>query len=69
MLGILLSESAEILYSIIKLTYDASKGVYYWYYEMEEPEQKKIHELEERIINLEKTIKNDKQLQNSKEVL
>ena len=53
MLGILISESAEVLYSLVKLTYDAGRGAYYWYYDEEKPENKKINELEDRIIDLE----------------
>jgi len=53
MLGILITESAEVLYSLIKLTFDAGRGAYYWYYVEEQPEKKKIHELENRIIDLE----------------
>ena len=53
MLGILITESAEVLYSLIKLTFDAGRGAYYWYYVEEQPEKKKIHELENRIIYLE----------------
>jgi hypothetical protein len=53
MLGILISESIEVLYSVIKLTYDTGRGIYYWYYDEELPENKKIYDLENRIINLE----------------
>ena len=49
MLGILITESAEVLYSLIKLTFDAGRGAYYWYYVEEQPEKKKIHELENPI--------------------
>tara|TARA_Y100000590_G_scaffold378559_1_gene445578 strand:- start:414 stop:617 length:204 start_codon:yes stop_codon:yes gene_type:complete len=64
MLGILISESAEILYSLVKLTYDTGKGIYCWYYDEENPKDernkdKKIHELENRIVSLEKKIKNN----------
>ena len=53
MLGILISESAEVLYSLVKLTYEAGCGAYYWYYDEEKPENKKIHELENRINEIE----------------
>jgi len=56
MLGILLSESVEVMYSIIKITYEAGCGIYYWYYEEENPENKKIKNLETRIKELEKKI-------------
>ena len=54
MLGIIISESAEIIYSLVKLTFDAGRGVYYWYYDEEKPENKKIRDLEARIVHLEK---------------
>ena len=58
MLGILLSEGAEVMYSIVKITYEASRGVYYWYYDEENPDNKKIKNLENRIEELEKKLKN-----------
>ena len=53
MLGLLISESAEIVFSVVKLTFETGRGVYYWYYGEEKPENKKIHELEDRIVHLE----------------
>ena len=60
MLGILLNEGVEVMYSIVKITYEASRGVYYWYYDEEKPENKKIKNLENRIEELEKQLKNEK---------
>ena len=60
MLGILLSEGVEVMYSIVKITYEASRGVYYWYYDEENPDNKKIKNLENRIEELEKKLKNEK---------
>jgi len=60
MLGILLSEGVEVMYSIAKITYEASRGVYYWYYDEENPDNKKIKNLENRIEELEKKLKNEK---------
>ena len=54
MLGILLTESVEVIYSLAKITFDAGRGIYYWYYDEETPERKEIHKLEERIAELEK---------------
>ena len=59
MLGILLSEGAEVMYSIVKITYEASRGIYYWYYDEEKPENKKMKILENRIEELEKKLKNE----------
>ena len=58
MLGILLSEGVEVMYSIVKITYEASRGVYYRYYDEENPDNKKIKNLENRIEELEKKLKN-----------
>ena len=60
MLGILLSEGVEVMYSIVKITYEASRGVYYWYYDEENPDYKKIKILENRIEELEKKLNNEK---------
>ena len=60
MLGILLSEGVEVMYSIVKITYEASRGVYYWYYDEENPDNKKIKNLENRIEEFEKKLKNEK---------
>ncbi len=54
MLGILLTESEEVIYSLAKITFDAGRGIYYWYYDEETSEKKEIHKLEERIAELEK---------------
>lgn len=60
MLGILLSEGVEVMYSIVKITYEASRGIYYWYYDEENPDNKKIKNLENRIEELEKKLNNEK---------
>mgnify|MGYP001289683763 FL=1 len=57
MLGILISEGAEVLYSLIKITYETGRGIYYWYYDEEQPENKKIINLENRIADLEEKLK------------
>ena len=60
MLGILLNEGVEVMYSIVKITYEASRGIYYWYYDEDNPENKKIKNLESRIEELEKQLNDDK---------
>ena len=60
MLGILLSEGVEVMFSIVKITYEASRWVYYWYYDEENPDNKKIKNLENRIEELEKKLNNEK---------
>ena len=54
MLGILINESFEVLYTILNLTVQGSRGVYNWYYGEESSEQKLIKELTQRIEDLEK---------------
>ena len=66
MLGILITESAEVLYSLIKLTFDAGRGAYYWYYVEEQPEKKKIHESGTTHVNLSKPSSNKFELNPSK---
>ena len=56
MIGILISESADILYSFAKITFDLTRGIYHWYYDIE-PEKEKIKLLEDRIILLENSLK------------
>ena len=60
MIGFLLYEAADLVYTLGKLGYKSSRAAYYWYYGMEYPEiQKKIdeeNEKNERIKQLEKRI-------------
>ena len=55
MIGFIISESMELMYSILKMTFNAGHGVYNWYYD--ENSDEKIHKLENRIEELEKKIK------------
>ena len=57
MLGILLNEGVEVMYSIVKITYEASRGVYYWYYDEEKPENKKIKNSRKSYRRIGKTVK------------
>ena len=59
MLGIILSETAEVVYTIIKLSWSGGTSIYNWYYgeESEEEEEKKeIILLKNRIDTLEKKL-------------
>tara|TARA_B100000686_G_C16680593_1_gene911689 strand:- start:636 stop:800 length:165 start_codon:yes stop_codon:yes gene_type:complete len=53
MIGFIISEGVELVYSILKITYNASYGIYSWYYD-----ENKIEKLENRIEELEKKIEN-----------
>ena len=55
MLGFILSEGVEIIYSLVKISVNGVTGIYYWYYEIDE--KKQIKDLEKRIIELENKIK------------
>ena len=56
MIGFIISEGVELLYSLVKITYNAGSGIYNWYYD-ENPEEK-IEKLENRIKELEKRLEN-----------
>ena len=47
-LGLLLYEGVDIIVHLGKITYNTARGVYYWYYDMEYPEEeRKKHLLED----------------------
>jgi len=56
MIGFIISESVELMYSILKITFNAGCGVYNWYYD--ENSEEKLEKLENRIEELENQIKN-----------
>jgi hypothetical protein len=56
MIGFIISEGAELMYSILKLTFNTGYGIYNWYYD--ENSDEKILKLENRIEELEKKIEN-----------
>ena len=56
MIGFIISESVELMYSILKITFNAGCGVYNWYYD--ENSEEKLEKLENRIEKLENQIKN-----------
>ena len=63
MLGIILYETVDLAYSISKVTYNGVRGLYYWYYGIEYPEQIEIEKREAVINELRKRIKHLEELQ------
>ena len=63
MLGMLLYEVADLAYNVSRITYNGVRGIYYWYYDMDYPEQEEIKKREEVIIELTKRIKHLEELQ------
>ena len=51
MIGFIISEGVELVYSLVKITYNAGYGIYNWYYD-----DNKMQKLENRIEELEKQI-------------
>lgn len=54
-LGIILYESVDLAYNVVKLSYNGVTGVYNWWYQVEEKEKEKHHEETAELI---KEIKN-----------
>lgn len=63
MLGMLLYEVVDLAYNVSRITYNGVRGIYYWYYDMDYPEQQEIKKREEVIIELTKRIKHLEELQ------
>lgn len=57
MIGILLYETFDLVYSISKLTYNGARGAYYWYYGMDYPEEEKIKQKDKLIAELAERVK------------
>ena len=59
MIGILLSEAVELVYTLGKWTYCSGKLVYEWYYDIHEQTdlEKKIENLQNQVIELQQKIK------------
>ena len=55
MIGFIISEGVELIYSILKITINTGYGVYNWYYD--ENSTEKIQKLKNRIEKLEKKMK------------
>ena len=61
MIGILLSETFEVVYVLSKATYDGSVALYRWYYGIEE-EKTEMKELEEKVNEMGKQLEELKKL-------
>lgn len=47
-LGVILYEGVDVMVHLGKITYNAARGIYYWYYDMEYPEvEREKHLLED----------------------
>jgi hypothetical protein len=64
-LGMVLYEAVDIFYNVSKIGINTVKGVYNWYYEIEDPvialqkkESQKIEELEDKINKLSELLVN-----------
>jgi len=67
MIGFLLYEAADLVYTIGKLGYNTSRAAYYWYYGEEYPEiQKDIDEKEKNEEHIKLLEKRIQQLEKSK---
>ena len=64
MIGLILYEAVDLVYNITKITYNGARGIYYWYYGLEYPEQLELKKREEVIIELTQRIKHLEELQN-----
>ena len=67
MLGMLLTESVEGIWALMRITWNGGTGIYNWYYddsaEEKEREKNEIIELKKRIDELEKCVENGKKLE------
>jgi hypothetical protein len=57
-LGVLLYEGVDIMVHLGKITYNTARGIYYWYYNMEYPEEGRdkhlIQDMDKLVLRLEK---------------
>jgi len=63
MLGMILYETVDLVYNVSKITYNGVRGIYYWYYELEYPEQIEIEKRDALIIEIRERIKHLEELQ------
>ncbi len=68
-LGMILYETVDLAYNAIKLTYNGTRGVYYWWYGMDYPEIEVQRHATEAILLLEDRIHHLERLLEDKEEL
>lgn len=64
MLGMLLYEAVDLVYNVTKLTYNGVRATYYWYYNMDYPEQEEIKKRDDLILELKQRIEHLEQINN-----
>ena len=57
-LGIILYESVDLAYNVVKLSYNSVTGVYNWWYQVEEKEKEKNHMETAELIKENKNLNN-----------
>ena len=62
MLGMLLYEAVDLVYNVTKLTYNGMRATYYWYYNMDYPEQEEIKKRDDLILELKQRIEHLEQI-------
>ena len=62
MLGMLLYEAVDLVYNVTKITYNGLRATYYWYYNMNYPEQEEIKKRDELILELKQRIEHLEQI-------
>ncbi len=63
MLGMILYETVDLVYNVSKITYNGVRGIYYWYYGLEYPEQIELEKRDALIIELTERIKHLEEIQ------
>ena len=63
MIGYLLYEAADLVYTLGKLGYKGVRATYYWYYDLEYPEVEQIKNKEKVIEQLKKRVEMLEKLQ------
>ena len=64
MLGMLLYEAVDLVYNVTKLTYNGARATYYWYYNIDYPEQEEIKKRDDLILELKQRIEHLEQINN-----
>lgn len=64
MLGFLLYEAVDVVYNVTKMTYNGVRATYYWYYNLDYPEQEEIKKRDELIMELKERIEHLEKITN-----